>query len=84
MDAAVRQSAAHRPVIERADVRAFTLSDAQPWDAYVETCAEASFFHRIGWREIIEDVFHHRTHYRVAERRGQIVGILPLDRKSVV
>ena len=78
MDAVARQSAAHRPVMERAVVRAFTPSDAQAWEAYVETCAEASFFHRIGWREIIEDVFRHRTHYRVAERRGQIVGILPL------
>ena len=78
MDAAVMQSAAHGPVMERVVVRAFTPSDAQSWEAYVEACAEASFFHRIGWSQIIEDVFRHRPHYRIAERGGQIVGILPL------
>jgi FemAB-related protein (PEP-CTERM system-associated) len=78
MDAAVRQAAAGRPVEERPVVRPFVPSDAQRWEAYVDACAESSFFHRIGWREIIEDVFRHRTHYRIAERHGQIVGVLPL------
>ena len=78
MDAAVMPMAAERPVVERPVVRAFAPEDSARWEAYVEACAEASFFHRIGWREIIEDIFRHRTHYRIAERRGQIVGILPL------
>jgi FemAB-related protein (PEP-CTERM system-associated) len=38
----------------------------------------ATFFHRIGWREILEQEFGHRTHYLVAERGDEIVGILPL------
>jgi FemAB-related protein (PEP-CTERM system-associated) len=78
MDAAVRPSAAGRPVMERPVVRAFVPVDAARWEAYVEACTESTFFHRIGWREIIEDNFRHRTHYRIAERSGQIVGILPL------
>src|SRR5207247_393072 len=36
------------------------------------------FFHRIGWREIIEDVFGHCTHYLVAERAGTWSGVMPL------
>ncbi len=52
--------------------------DAARWEAFVERCPDATFFHRIGWREIIDDVFRHRTHYLVAERGGKIVGILPL------
>jgi len=59
-------------------VRAFRNEDAARWEAYVERAPAASFFHRIGWREIIEQEFHHRTHYRVAERGGEIVGVLPL------
>src|SRR6185437_3011547 len=45
---------------------------------FVQRCPEATFFHRIGWRDIIEDVFRHRTHYLVAERPGGIAGVLPL------
>src|SRR5205807_274627 len=59
-------------------VRALAGADNERWDAFVHRCDGASFFHRIGWKQIIEDVFHHRTHYRVAERKGEIAGILPL------
>ena len=69
---------AERPGVEPAVVRACDPADEARWEAYVDACADATFFHRIGWREIIEDVFRHRTHYRIAERRGKIVGILPL------
>ncbi len=63
---------------DRVSVRPFVGADAPAWDAFVERCPEATFFHRIGWREIIEGVFRHRTHYLVAERPGAIAGILPL------
>jgi FemAB-related protein (PEP-CTERM system-associated) len=59
-------------------VRPFATADAARWDAFVERCPEATFFHRIGWRSIIEDEFRHRTHYLLAERGTQIVGVLPL------
>jgi len=78
MDAAAAELATRRSATERAAVRAFDPADAARWETYIESCAEATFFHRVGWREIIEDVFRHRTHYRIAERRGKIVGVLPL------
>jgi FemAB-related protein (PEP-CTERM system-associated) len=59
-------------------VRAFTAADAARWDAFVERCPDATFFHRIGWRGLIEDVFRHRTHYLLAERDGELTGVLPL------
>ena len=59
-------------------VRAFVGADAPRWNAFVERCSEATFFHSIGWRTIIEEVFRHRTHYLVAERGGALSGILPL------
>jgi FemAB-related protein (PEP-CTERM system-associated) len=61
-----------------ATIRAFRSGDAARWDAYVARCADASFFHRIAWRTIIEEEFRHQTHYLVAERAGTIVGVLPL------
>ena len=59
-------------------VRRFRDTDRERWDAFIFACPGATFFHRIGWREIYEDVFRHRTHYLLAERGGQIVGVLPL------
>ncbi|MDQ3215552.1 MAG: FemAB family PEP-CTERM system-associated protein [Pseudomonadota bacterium] len=59
-------------------VRPFAASDRAAWTSFVQTCADATFFHRIEWRDIIERVFAHRTHYLVAERGGQIAGVLPL------
>ncbi len=59
-------------------VRAFTPADAGPWDAFVEACPDATFFHRAGWKGVLEECFGHRTHYLLAERAGTIVGVLPL------
>jgi len=59
-------------------VRPFVDADAPAWEAYVRECAEATFFHRVGWSEILVDVFRHRAHYLLAERNGSITGVLPL------
>jgi FemAB-related protein (PEP-CTERM system-associated) len=59
-------------------VRPFSPADSHAWEAFVLRCPEATFFHRIGWREIIEQEFRHRTHYLLAERSGELAGVLPL------
>jgi FemAB-related protein (PEP-CTERM system-associated) len=61
-------------------VRPYREGDRSPWERFVLACPQGTFFHRIGWREIYEEVFHHRTHYLVAERGGEFVGVLPLVR----
>lgn len=53
-------------------------SDAANWDAFVERSKETTFFHRSGWKEVIERAFNHRTHFLLAESNGKIEGILPL------
>ncbi len=59
-------------------VRPHMPADDGRWDAFVERCPNATFFHLAGWRRAIERVFRHRTHYLVAERGGRIAGVLPL------
>ena len=59
-------------------VRPFRDADRERWDRFVFGCPMATFFHRIGWREIYQGVFRHRTHYLLAERGDRIVGVLPL------
>ncbi len=68
------------PLDAGASVRPYRDADCAAWTRFVEGCAESTFFHRIEWRELIEDVFRHRTHYLVAERGGKLVGVLPLAR----
>jgi FemAB-related protein (PEP-CTERM system-associated) len=66
-------------------VRPYHDADRAAWESYVFACPQATFFHRIGWREIFETVFRHRTHYLIAWRGAQIVGVLPLVQlKSVL
>jgi FemAB-related protein (PEP-CTERM system-associated) len=80
MDADATALARRARATDAVGVRAFAAADASRWEAYVARCGEATFFHRIGWRAIIEDVFRHETHYLVAERGDAIVGVLPLAR----
>lgn len=51
---------------------------AARWDRFVDTCPEATFFHRSGWQTVIRNAFGHRTHFLYAERDGRIEGVLPL------
>ena len=64
----------HSPVT----VRIMQDGDAARWDMFVFANPEATFFHRAGWKNVIERAFGHRTHYLLAERAGEIVGVLPL------
>jgi FemAB-related protein (PEP-CTERM system-associated) len=59
-------------------VRKMQSEDAGGWDAFVLACPEATFFHRAGWKNVLEQAFGHRTHYLLAQRAGAIVGVLPL------
>jgi FemAB-related protein (PEP-CTERM system-associated) len=58
--------------------RAYELADRARWDEFVESCPEATFFHRIGWKDVMESCFGHPTRYLLAERDTRIVGVLPL------
>lgn len=59
-------------------IRALRSEDVPRWQRFSHGCAEATFFHRIEWKSILEDVFRHRAHYLIAERGTEVVGILPL------
>jgi len=51
----------------------------QRWDAFVQSCAGASFFHRAGWQRVIERSFGHRTHFlQAVDDDGAVLGVLPL------
>ena len=53
---------------------------AEPrWDAFVSRCEAATFFHRAGWKRVIEESLGHEAFFLYAENHdGEIVGVLPL------
>jgi FemAB-related protein (PEP-CTERM system-associated) len=57
-------------------------ADFSRWDQFVSDCDEATFFHRAGWKTVIEQAFGHRTNFLYAEVDGRIEGILPLAEVS--
>lgn len=48
------------------------------WEQFVAHCPEATFFHRAGWKTVIERAFGHKTYFLLAEAEGRIEGVLPL------
>lgn len=57
-------------------------SDVAAWNAYIEQSAQATFFHRAEWRDVIKQSFGHNSYYLFAKHENQIVGILPLGHVS--
>jgi len=60
------------------EIKELESQSIQCWDAFVEACPEATFFHRAGWKKAIEEGMGHRAYFLYAERNGNIEGVLPL------
>jgi len=60
------------------EIKILENSARERWDAFVDAQPEATFFHKAGWREVLENAFGHPAHFLYAEKNGQILGILPL------
>jgi len=52
--------------------------DTTAWEDFIAETPQATFFHRAGWKRVIERAFGHRCHFLYAERDGRIEGVLPL------
>jgi FemAB-related protein (PEP-CTERM system-associated) len=59
-------------------VRAYQSSDAESWDAFVQSSTQTTFCHLSGWGRVIERVWNHQPQHLLAEDNGEIKGVLPL------
>ncbi len=48
------------------------------WEAYVASHSQATNYHQLGWKTVIERSFGHQTRYFLAMNDGVVVGVLPL------
>jgi len=53
-------------------------SQASAWNHYVQQAHEGSFFHRWEWQQVLAETFKFESHFCLAERDGEVVGVLPL------
>lgn len=53
-------------------------SHFERWDNYVNAAERATFFHRAGWKTVLERSFGHKTFFLQAVRNDEVVGVLPL------
>ncbi|MEO7494750.1 MAG: FemAB family XrtA/PEP-CTERM system-associated protein [Massilia sp.] len=60
-------------------IKLMGAADRARWDAFVNAHPDATFFHRAGWQQVIEESFGNKTWFYYAEQGGQIVGVLPLS-----
>lgn len=60
------------------EIMRLSPADAGRWDGFVQSCPEATFFHRAGWQTVLGDAFGHPAYFLYAQRDGAIQGVLPL------
>ncbi len=58
-------------------IKPFEASATDRWDRFVFQHPRASFFHRAGWKQVVEKTFGYEPLYFYCEREGKITGIAP-------
>ncbi|MGC9270230.1 FemAB family XrtA/PEP-CTERM system-associated protein [Acidiphilium sp.] len=52
--------------------------DRAGWDGFVMAHPDGTIFHRAAWQDVIHTAFNQHPYFMLAERDGQICGVLPL------
>lgn len=52
--------------------------DVSAWERYIHRHSDSTFYHQIGWKNVIEKTYGHEAHYLIAKENGDIKGIFPL------
>ena len=52
--------------------------DRSLWEDFVSSHPQATNYHQLGWKTVIERSFGHQTRYLLAMEGGEVVGLLPL------
>jgi FemAB-related protein (PEP-CTERM system-associated) len=60
------------------NIKSYTTTDATRWDEWVRRSPSATFCHLRGWARVIERTWRHQSYCLLAERAGELVGLLPL------
>lgn len=64
----------------RAEVASLDCAHEGAWARYVDAHPQATLYHSLAWRRLVQAAFGHQTHYLYAHAGGRLVGVLPLVR----
>jgi len=62
------------------NISELTAADFSNWDAYIQQHPSATFFHKAGWKQVLEQAFGHTCYFLIATQLDKICGVLPLGR----
>jgi len=52
--------------------------EEKAWDSYIYKSSSSTFYHQLGWRNVVKKTYKHKPIYLVAKENGEIKGVLPL------
>lgn len=61
----------------KSHLRSFSPADHAAWDEFVVNHPEGTFFHLIGWKNVIEATFKYDSFYLIAQGQNGINAVLP-------
>jgi len=59
-------------------IRLQTERDEKAWAKYLESSPRASFYHQVGWKNVLEKSYGFKSYYLMATEDSMVKGILPL------
>ncbi len=59
-------------------IRLATDIDGSAWDSYVLKHADGLAYHQFAWKNAVEDAYHFDARYLLAEKQGELCGVLPM------
>jgi len=60
------------------EIRELEKADEKAWGEYIIKSNHCTFYHQIGWRNVVVKTYKHKPIYLIAKEEGEIQGVLPL------
>ena len=68
----------HKKVMPKLQITELQEEEEKAWDSYVYNSNNSTFYHQIGWRNVVEKTYKHKPRYLIAKEEGEMKGVLPL------
>jgi FemAB-related protein (PEP-CTERM system-associated) len=64
--------------VTKLEINELKKNDERAWDEYILNSEHSTFYHQIGWRNVVEKTYKHKPIYLIANENGELRGVLPL------
>ena len=64
--------------MKKLEITELRRGDEKAWDSYVHKSSSSTFYHQLGWRNVVARTYKHRPVYLIAKENGEIKGVLPM------